>query len=445
MLWVRTLDSANGRARLPGTEGARRPFWSPDSRSIGFFVSSEIRAHRRRGGPARRSRPRLPRPPRHGDPDGTILLLADRRARAASRRRQRRQRRAVATAAAPIRPAIAIRSSCRAGADSCSSWVGRTAFAGVYPRVRSIRPEATRLGRLGRAGRVRRARLAAVRAPGHALGPARSIRQARRLDGEPVAVADDVTFEPDRRHGGVHGLGQRCGRLPQRARRRSRSSAGSIAPGDRSASSARPSRSASSTRASRRTAAARDRAVLFECQTDLWVLDAAPAACDSRTRRTARTRRLPVWSPRRRRASRISRYDPGASRSRRSRPPAMAQTTCSTRRRETKMPCDWSPDGRFLVYYVPTPKTGTDLWVLPLGQPRAAGLPLDRGERVVGPVVAGRALDGLPVERDRTIRDLRTGRSHPAVNRYRCRRRRCLSAMVARRPRDSISSRQTPR
>jgi Tol biopolymer transport system component len=32
---------------------------------------------------------------------------------------------------------------------------------------------------------------------------------------------------------------------------------------------------------------------------------------------------------------------------------------------EVKIPCDWSHDGRFLAYYVPDPKTGTDLWVLP--------------------------------------------------------------------------------
>jgi Tol biopolymer transport system component len=37
---------------------------------------------------------------------------------------------------------------------------------------------------------------------------------------------------------------------------------------------------------------------------------------------------------------------------------------------ETKIPCDWSPDGRFLLYYVPDPKTGTDLWVLPLDGPK---------------------------------------------------------------------------
>ena len=32
---------------------------------------------------------------------------------------------------------------------------------------------------------------------------------------------------------------------------------------------------------------------------------------------------------------------------------------------DVKIPCDWSADGRFLVYYVPNPKSGTDLWVLP--------------------------------------------------------------------------------
>ena len=33
---------------------------------------------------------------------------------------------------------------------------------------------------------------------------------------------------------------------------------------------------------------------------------------------------------------------------------------------EVKVPCDWSPDGRALMYYVPDPTSGTDLWVLPL-------------------------------------------------------------------------------
>jgi Tol biopolymer transport system component len=41
-LWLRPLDAPEIRA-LPGTEGARAPFWSPDSTSIAFFAEGELR------------------------------------------------------------------------------------------------------------------------------------------------------------------------------------------------------------------------------------------------------------------------------------------------------------------------------------------------------------------------------------------------------------------
>ena len=41
-LWVRRLDVLAARA-LAGTEGAAAPFWSPDSRTIGFFVRAELK------------------------------------------------------------------------------------------------------------------------------------------------------------------------------------------------------------------------------------------------------------------------------------------------------------------------------------------------------------------------------------------------------------------
>jgi Tol biopolymer transport system component len=41
-LWVRALDSQAAH-ELPGTAGAAFPFWSPDSRSIGFFSSGKLR------------------------------------------------------------------------------------------------------------------------------------------------------------------------------------------------------------------------------------------------------------------------------------------------------------------------------------------------------------------------------------------------------------------
>jgi len=49
LLWVRTLDSLLPRS-LQGTEGAAFPFWSPDSRSIGFFAQGQLKRIEASGG-----------------------------------------------------------------------------------------------------------------------------------------------------------------------------------------------------------------------------------------------------------------------------------------------------------------------------------------------------------------------------------------------------------
>jgi Tol biopolymer transport system component len=41
-IWIRTLDTPLA-TRLPGTDGAYSPFWSPDSRWLAFFVSGKLR------------------------------------------------------------------------------------------------------------------------------------------------------------------------------------------------------------------------------------------------------------------------------------------------------------------------------------------------------------------------------------------------------------------
>ena len=41
-LWLRSLNAVNAQP-LGGTEGARYPFWSPDSRSVGFFAGSQLK------------------------------------------------------------------------------------------------------------------------------------------------------------------------------------------------------------------------------------------------------------------------------------------------------------------------------------------------------------------------------------------------------------------
>jgi eukaryotic-like serine/threonine-protein kinase len=51
VLWVRPLDSVTEQA-LSGTEGASFPFWSPDSRFIGFFANERLKKIAVSGGPA---------------------------------------------------------------------------------------------------------------------------------------------------------------------------------------------------------------------------------------------------------------------------------------------------------------------------------------------------------------------------------------------------------
>ena len=50
-LWVRPLDSLETTA-LPGTEDATYPFWSPDSRSLGFVARTTLKRIEISGGPA---------------------------------------------------------------------------------------------------------------------------------------------------------------------------------------------------------------------------------------------------------------------------------------------------------------------------------------------------------------------------------------------------------
>ncbi|MCZ6651144.1 MAG: protein kinase [Acidobacteria bacterium] len=49
-LWVRSLDALQA-SPLPGTDGARRMFWSPDSKFIGFFVAGKLKKISAEGGP----------------------------------------------------------------------------------------------------------------------------------------------------------------------------------------------------------------------------------------------------------------------------------------------------------------------------------------------------------------------------------------------------------
>ena len=75
-LWIRRLATGKDE-QLPGTDPASFPFWSPDSRSIGFFSNSMLRRVDVAGGPA------VTLAEVHGErgatwgADGTILFAPD--------------------------------------------------------------------------------------------------------------------------------------------------------------------------------------------------------------------------------------------------------------------------------------------------------------------------------------------------------------------------------
>ena len=52
LLWVRDLASGESQS-LPGTEDATMPFWSPDSRDLGFFAGAALKRMPAGGGPVR--------------------------------------------------------------------------------------------------------------------------------------------------------------------------------------------------------------------------------------------------------------------------------------------------------------------------------------------------------------------------------------------------------
>jgi eukaryotic-like serine/threonine-protein kinase len=72
-LWLRPLASTTGQL-LPGTEGANGPFWSPDSKSIGFFTSNSLKRMDVGGGAPLTLAPVTFGPGGTWNPDGTILF-----------------------------------------------------------------------------------------------------------------------------------------------------------------------------------------------------------------------------------------------------------------------------------------------------------------------------------------------------------------------------------
>ena len=127
-LWIRALDSLTAR-ELPDTDGAKFPFWSPDSRAIGFFTSSDLRRIDVSGAAAVVLARALDSRGGTWNADGTIVFSPNsvgpltRSAPPAERQHRSPHCR-------PVKPAIDGRSSCRTVARSSTSC--RETEPGVY-------------------------------------------------------------------------------------------------------------------------------------------------------------------------------------------------------------------------------------------------------------------------------------------------------------------------
>ncbi len=358
MLWVRELNSAEARA-LPGTERARRPFWSPDSRSIGFFRDSELKRVDARGGSTQTVTYLLAGISAAWGPDGTILFSSTaspvlRRVDAAGGR--------VEEATAPIAASTGHRHpQVLPGGRRFLFFVGGPdPVRGVY------------LGSLGSSQVTRLVpsdTQGAYVAPGWLVFIRQGTLWAQRFDlargtinGEPIVVADSVAFES------IDGTGafstSDAGVIAYRA---GRPSVTRLSWFDRSGNALGTLGAAEQMGLTNfelspdggRVAVERS----LQNETDLWLLDSA-----RQTRFThaadGRLMRLPLWSPDGRRI---------AFESVRSGAIALSVKPSSGdgaeevlfESPEVKIPCDWSRDGKLLMYYVPNPASGTDLWVLP--------------------------------------------------------------------------------
>lgn len=98
-------------------------------------------------------------------------------------------------------------------------------------------------------------------------------------------------------------------------------------------------------------------------ETALWLLDSNRQMRLTRGPE-GRITRFPVWSPN---GSRVAFESIGStSVSLAVKPAGGGEEDVLLESPDAKLLCDWSPDGRFLLYYTPDLKTGPDLWVLPL-------------------------------------------------------------------------------
>jgi len=365
-LWVRRLDSLAPRS-LPGTEGAQFPFWSPDSQSVGFFAGNKLRRTDVVGGTPQALTNVITPAGGTWRADGTILFVPNSAG-------QIFRISANGGSATPLTPRSEHDSAqrfpyflpdgdhflfymSRSGAGSQPAGV----YIGALDRTDAqflLTADGSALYTSGHIFFVRQGALLA-----QSFDP-----QSMRLIGSATHVADDVAI-------GASSI------LPASA-----SAAGSIA--YRSGGTTRLRRLVWFDRSGKELGVASDERALAtspslspdgrtvamqvstQQNTDVWLLDLERKVS---TRLTIQPGidALPVWSPDGARIVFNSFQDKGNGLYVKGINGAKEEEVHAADRSDVATACDWSPDGRFILYRSVDQPTGTyDLWALPVAGDR---------------------------------------------------------------------------
>ena len=361
-LWMRSLDSDTARP-LEGTEGASTPFWAPDGQSIGFFASGHLKRIDLDGGLVRMlaTAPQ----PRGGTwgTQGTILFAAGSAASLNAVPAGGGNTAVVTRVESPRQTGHRFPHFLPDGRHFLFYVIGTVEGRGVY------------MGTLGSmdAQRLFDSDSAAVfAAPDRVLFAREGALWGQRLDlsvmrpvGEPVPISTQVAVSADL-FGDVAlsetapglvayrvGAGKRQFRWFDRAGRQ----VGAVGDPDEGQPSAPQLSPDGRTVVFRRT---------INGNTDLWSMEAPRHALRKLTSDPSRDYEA-LWSPHGDRMvytsdrnGVLNLYQTSLASG------SAAAETPLLETSEHKNPCDWSADGRFILYSVQSQTTGFDLWVLPL-------------------------------------------------------------------------------
>jgi Tol biopolymer transport system component len=368
-LWVRPLDSPAARL-LPGTGEASQPFWSPDSRALGFFAGRKLKTIELSGGAVQVLHD-VSGDVRGGAwaQDGTIVFSPS---FLSSLLR-------ISSAGGPVRPATTLDPARREQTHRFPSFLpdGRRFLYFASPGS-GEEPGSILLGSLDGDKPVlllQSSSLARFASSGHLLFARGKTLLAQafdptalRLTGRPFAVAEPVAS-----FGAMSGfrvfsvsdtgiLVYKTGAV-QDSRlvwldRSGRELAALGSPGNYYAPRLSPDGT--------RVAAAKTESESNDG--DIWLTDLSRNVT-SRFTFSEADDSTPVWSPDGRRVFFTSSRE-GVSNLYQVRPDQPGREEIVLRTTAWKVPDDVSPDGRFLVYETSDPKTRIDLWILPLSGDR---------------------------------------------------------------------------